>query len=286
MMSRHATREGLSMIELLIVVTIIIIISTMSIPVLSRMGLFSSSRVDLAARDIFATLRAARIYAASNNVQAGIAYAVKRVEDSTTSLLVPVIDAFVPVRQLSIRELNANDGFLRGLIFDLNASGNFADAVTVDDVYVPIKTRQGVFRPLPNGTSVILDDDDIPDDSGDFKDATALTDIVILDLIESGGSSFFEPRETRGLPNPFEADDAAPTAVLFPAHIFSTSGSIFPTATRQRITFSVSPFPDRPEEERMPLIDHDNDPDTPDVATPIKTDITLYTATGRVKVSG
>lgn len=313
---RH--RAGLSLVELLIVMAVIGLLSGLAVPLMFRMGLFAGNRVELATREMFSALRAAKIYAATHNVDAGLAYAGRfddpdgpnpLTKDSFTGQNHPVVDAYVTVRRLKREELRA---------------ANFPEDA---EVYVPVGAEDGSFTNLPRQTCLLPDVFQISGGQSPVS-ATGLRRIAIVQ--STNHSECLEPRPGLGymLGSRPEVCVDDVTNLSFPAHIFRPSGELraddrFP---QQRLSIRVGLLPNEDPEDRftvdpttvpnvpqfnqsslktpIPLIfaDDDNNPSTlpvPQLYTLIRhpdpslseTDfidndrqITLYRSQGRIKI--
>jgi len=289
---RRKGKTGLTLVELLVVLGIIATISAVSIPVIARSGLFTSNKSQLAARELFTVLRAAKIYATTHNVETAVAYGGLLVLDSFSDENVPVVDSVAVVRRLKRSEL---------LLHNLGAN---------QVLFVPISSGDGGFRRLPNDTCILPD---IFEYDPDLEiSTTGLRAIVMWDL-ENGLP--IEPRLDYILGDPNDDFDD-----IFPAHRFSPEGALLVDSnlSQQRLRFRVGVLPsaepsDRffidfsdtelvPEDEesvtvlftdpdiidpRTVTIYHDPDrldPDLLDTPIDIDVDIFLYVPTGRVKV--
>ena len=264
----HPRRRGFTTVELLVTLGIVGLIAALAIPVMSRMGLFSGRRTEMAAREFFTLLRATKVYATAYNTEAALAYGVVTPLDSITGETLPVIDLLIVVRRFTSAEITA---------------------LGIDDsngvpVFTPIRTPQGRFAEISKGACVLLNNPDYLADPDDFLLQTAMERIRIRD---PDSSEDFEPRlelqgEDRGLP------EFADWEGLFPAHVFSPGGEVLPhKSTKQRVILDVALLPDADPVDRF-LIDADTgqiglDEDGDEIA--LKIEVILYTTLGRVKVN-
>ena len=292
---RRATQRretaGLSLVELLVVLGMIGVISAVVVPVFIRNGWFTSGKTAFAARELFTVLKAARVYASTYNVETAVAYGGRLVtdselaRDSAINHIVPVADSVVLARRLKRDEL---------ILYGLPANSG--------DIFVPLRSDEGVFRVLPKQMAVLPDLFKVEGTSPNFVSSTGLWPLRIYDT-EAG--VFFQPRADYALPG------AVPSS--FPAHRFLPDGSLrkpesLPT---QRFTIRVGARPDLSYKDRFhsnpdkdvlraetrPLIfdaDHatapiamvlnfDGDPLTPDYAD-IVVSLEIFAPTGRVKL--
>lgn len=274
---RPNNRAGLSLVELLVVLGIIGTMTAVAIPVIARTGLFTANKADLAARELFTILRAAKIYATTYNVETAVAYGGRIVEDSDSGQLVPIVDSVAIVRRLKRAEANALGFGPEDLIF------------------FPLRTREGIFGRLPSETCVLPDIFKVEQDTG--LSSTRLAEIRIWD-VDAG--ELFAPRADYDLNG-----DESVEENTFPAHLFSPEGSIIAPEGANRITLRVGVLPNAEFSNRFFLDPSDaiNDPDgnmtlffsqeitvqpliDPVTRDPIDIDveIALYVATGRIKV--
>ena len=93
---RHRIR-GFTMVELLVVLAIVAIMTSLAIPVAIRWGATGSDQLGTATRELHSLLRAAQMHAATYRVNAGVAYYVERVQDSVTGEEVSVATAYAVV---------------------------------------------------------------------------------------------------------------------------------------------------------------------------------------------
>jgi len=134
MMARGSrTSHGLSLVEILSVLAIIAIMASVTVPMMWRMGAFSRERRTGAARELYAMLRAAKVYAASNRVDTALAYYYN-----------PEDDNHDPVLGFQRQLLNTT------IIVRKLTSGDF----------VPLQNRNGAFRAMEEGTCAYLTDVD------------------------------------------------------------------------------------------------------------------------------
>ena len=299
-MNTHRTsKRAFTLVEMLVVIAIVTIITAITIPAAIRSGLFDSRKTAIAGRELFETLRAAKIYAATNNVETAVVYAGTTVVDSENGNVVPVIDAVAIVRRMSRAELD--------------------DAEIVDPpfpVFEPIRASQGInFAVLRDNNCLLADLFEVDGTTTDARSVTGLSTILIWE--GPLDTDFYAPRF------PYNVANLAAIPETFPAHRFLPSGALEPEPPTQRTLIRVGLLPDRDVDDRYPqdptaiipadvetidiwfntvdpvTADFIHHPDRGDVFIfpdregsnafdmPLEIDIELfiYTATGRVKVS-
>ena len=244
---RRKGESGLTLVELLVVVGIIAIITSVSIPILARTGLFTSSKADLAAREVFTILRAAKIYATTHNVETAVAYGIRIVDDDSFSFLedcngqpvvLPVVDSMTVVRRLKRKE-----------ILELLQTGVLTNVSVNTPLYVQVHEGNSNFKRMPNGTCILPDFFEF-----DSYSATGLTDVIIFDPIDG---QFLSPRtwfsnDDINKENPFilsYALSSDPNA--FPAHRFSPEGALLADVPQQRLRFRVGILPSADPSDRF-----------------------------------
>lgn len=303
---RNSAR-GVSLVELLIVLAMIGILGSLSVPVLLRLGVFGGNKAEQAARDLFSALKAARIYANTYNVETAVAYnANVEYEDSVMAgFYPPVIDQFAMVRKLTKQEI---EGFERRL-YDSNPIDLEAWA---DFLFIPIANSNGRFRRFREDTCILPDVFEVGADTNCEplqNSQRALSRIFIWD---PESLSLFPSRVFYDL---FTIDEFSIMKPYFPAHIFKPGGAL-DTATDgpQRISVRVGLLPDQQPDERFvvppeglattwnscpsmplrvnrdmqasyPVFDVDTDPSTPFLSDDVHIEIEMFVVSGRVQIA-
>ncbi len=251
MVLRRKGATGLSLVELLVVIGIIATLSAVAIPVIARTGLFTSNKAELAARELFTVLRAAKIYATTHNVETAVAYGGLLVQDSFSGETVPVVDSVAVVRRLKRKEME-------GLIL----AGALTGFLVNDPLYVQVKEGNSNFKRMPNGTCILPDVFAVVRINDITISTTGLTDVIVFDAADG---QFLSPRTGR-----YPSDPPNPTAVLayalssnqdaFPAHRFSPEGALLPDdrLSRQRVRFRVGILPSAEPSDRF-FVEPDDD---------------------------
>ncbi len=289
--SRWKSAPGITLVELLVVLGMISILAALAVPGMARIGVFSRNELQRSSRELYAFLRAARIYASTFNVNTAVAYSF----DNYTS---PSLDA-------------NNDGYLDGagdtlmvepmtdsvtgniiriirsaaMLYELpSTSGAFAGK------YVPVKGEQGDFRTLTGRTCILLNNPvepgfpdliqplltpRLPADYPKESDAGS----GVRGLSELGMTKIEAYLEDSGpLAPPGDPARDNPVTAFFPAHVFRSSGRLITAGAKERYTIYVAPGPEEDPSER--LVDIEN-PNGEFVHTPIQ----LFKSTGRVKIA-
>jgi len=240
------SQSGVSLVELLVVLGIIAIITGVSIPVIARLGLFTSNKAQLAAREVFTVLRAAKIYAVTYNVETAVAYGINIVEDSflpegNGGALLAVVDSMTIVRRLKRDEM-----------IELKQNGALLNKSFKDPPFVPVREGSSEFKQLPNGTCILPDFFEYNYEVGYSE--TGLDEILIFDTLEGRflkPRTWFTPDDT-GKVNPFIlAYGQSPSPDVFPAHRFSSEGALLADTPKQRLKFRVGILPDADPTDRF-----------------------------------
>lgn len=301
MRARRDREGGLTIVELLVVLSIIGLIGSLSIPVLARMGLFGGRTTELASRELFSMLKAAKIYATTHNVETAVAYSVIAPEDSVTGAPAPIMDGMILLRRLKRAELDAGGEALRtrvarSLLDQCDCVSDTTIRLCIcgapisqcsdacreaREVFVPVQNREGGFRKFSNRTGILLKDLLVFASKVEsqqeyiFRELTGLTTVAIYD---PEGDRFITPRLMRGPFEPLFSEWEG----LFPAHVFLPSGEIESESSKQRVALYVGLYPDADPEDR--LVDY-VDPATGEVGrTDVAVKVLLYMALGRVKL--
>ncbi len=274
-MKTRASKTGFSLVELLIVLAIIAILAGISIPLFARSAFLQDSDLQNGSRELYAMLRAAKIYAVDHHVDTAVVYNLTRKADSldNDNLLTVGVGMFV-ARGLSPKERRALD-------------------YTEDEaryIFVRVRDSEGEYNAMTDGTCVL----NIAD-----KGLTEwVSGITWVNVHESGDDGLQAKLEAPWLMDPnVPPDPNLPTdPLLFPAHIFTSSGTMVSSRqiSTQSIQLMVAPIPTADPQERANYDasgeivyvdskeDADTDPDHPDyryIGVEIKPTL------GRVKIA-
>lgn len=294
---RHS-RDGYSLVELLVVIAIFAALVGLAIPAINRAGGFASNDPDTAARQLFASLKAARIYATTYRVDTAVVYGLAVANDSATGNPVQIINSYGVVRKLTSQEIHS-------IRLQAGCTGEPALVPGNANVaYVLISDYEAKFRRLPENACVISVDNSYELAPGVFADGAAgnegLIPIVLYeafmgeDPCNPGGERLLYARidPARGGKLMDFAGTVVPELELFamPAHIFTSAGTMEPQSSPvARFSLNVAPVPDASLEDRFTIHPGDIDPDTgnpvPDGVLKVPARIELFRTTGRVKMT-
>ncbi len=252
---------GLSLVELLVVLGIIGIISAVLIPTAIQGGWFSGSKTAFAARELFTLEKAARVYASTYNVETAVAYGGAIVRDSELALdgslnpCVPIVDTVVFARRLKREEMIALNVATPALNLPIDAR----------DIFVPLNSADGVFRPVPKDMALLPDIFVVDVSSGTPISRKGLTSVRLFDedapnadpadLLANPEIRFLWPRNDNCEGSPTQGTRLdyflASEAPSFPAHRFLPDGSMNTPEGLQRFQFRVGARPDAQFKDRF-----------------------------------
>jgi len=276
---------------MLAVMAIIGVLAALAIPAFTNLGAFARSDLSLTARNLYSKLRAARIYAETYSVNAGVVYSLDNWIDPplpNTGLREPIVDTLTD--QVSRVIVAA------AVMYEL-PSGPYSGT------FVPVPGREGNFESFRDTAVVYLRSIDEPsvayyaDDRGRFVPATEVPPPAVVDIDKLGMSAVRAYLEGSGplSPDPVVAPQ---TAVHFPTHVFTPTGriQILGDDRKERYTMYIVARPNLELDERLidtdipfPIRGQDTDGDGTVVNNEILTNllnipIELYRSTGRVKI--
>ena len=184
--ARRTYREGFTTVELLIVMAIVGLLATLTIPMVLQFAGSPNRSVTQGARDLYMVLKAAKIYATTNNVETAVVYTPAVRNDGDTGAPRDVFDRYAVARWLPSQ-----------------------------GVFVPLANEDGAFHEFANGACLwsarVVPTPDQTDDSkykqiewfsGNLTDLGMEPQLVQIYFPDSGESA------------------------SFPAHVFTTGGEI------------------------------------------------------------
>jgi len=266
------TRRGFTLVEILVVLAIAAVLTALSIPAITRLGLFARDELSGTSRELFQLLRAARVYAATYNVETAVVYN---------------LDNYLPI------EIDPNNQFnLPSPVVDTQTGQTLrlATAAAVmyklptarapfDGKFVAVPGQEGIFKSFPNDICVLLErskrlDPDNDDDGPLYTSQLPRVgkDGSIENLGKLGMSRVQCYLDGYG---PYSTNIQSPADYeAFPAHVFTPGGRLKADGATERYVFYVAPRPDTPIDDRI-TID----------GTLISVPIELYRSTGRVQLA-
>ncbi len=255
---RHR-RDGYSLVELLVVMAIFAALVGLALPAINRAGGFLGDDPDLAARELYATLRAARVYAGTYRVDTAVVYGLRSGKLDGTGPDVLYIDSYGIARQLNPDEREAI-----GVPRDNEGA------------FMMVQNREASFRKLPENSCILSIDNNYDPTVGIAADGTAREGFQFIELYTDGG--FVPPIVT--LPGGGD---------LFPAHVFTAAGFMEPQSSPvARFTINVAVSPEASPDERYTILPGDEDETgtvLPEGQLKVPVRIELFRTTGRVKMT-
>ena len=251
--------QGITLLELLVVLAILGLMAAVAIPTFARFGFFSRNETQQAARELYKVLSVTRVLAASNRVDTAVAYVFTFKPDSVTGeSAVKAIEYFAVVQ-------NVPEGYKL-----IKVDGSTVPESERDKAFVPVEGMQeaGIFRPMPQGTALVPANAD-PD---------GVEKICIF-----RGEYEYDPSQRSWLFRASEELRQADDTTEFPAHVFTPSGRIRLDASKERFTISVGYSPDADPVERF-VNPETVDPQNIKLSDFRTIDLELYRGTGRVQI--
>jgi prepilin-type N-terminal cleavage/methylation domain-containing protein len=245
--SKTKTSRGTTLVELLAVLAIIAMMAAVAVPIMMKAGFFASDRRTGSARELYAFLRAAKVYAAANNVSTAVVY--------------PELSPEIYDEQLGIMRHSADVVFMarRMSRADMQREG-LPDSEDTGDLYIPLQSRNGNITPMTSGTCMFLEVRD-PDTGTDLSPSEAVSDFGLKTNV-----SVWDPDNRLG------GD--------YSAHVFKASGQLeTDNRDKERFVISVGLKPEEDPNDRF-FVELDG------TLTENLVSIELYRSTGRIKISG
>ncbi len=292
MFERRTKTNGVTLVELIIVMGILVIIGGMAIPTLARLGAFSQDDKADGARELLNILKAARVYAATFRVDTAVYYTLADKEDLVAdqdpAVYKTVLDGFGLARGLTDEERRDQRDRLQAVWeaeSGLPLTGSALEE-ELDKVFFPVEGKEGRMRFMPRGACL--------PDPDDFTTQLGMRSVLLYMDEDLDGDFFDEDIDVNG----FEADPIRPREDLkvpatipptlldfdvsygFPAHIFRSTGQVdVAMDVPPRVVLEVRPSPEAPiNEQYVEYISvSDNEPVAP-------IDVELYAATGRAVI--
>ena len=271
---------GFSLVELIVVLAVIGILAGISIPVVR---MFSQNDLQRGVRPLTSMLRAARVYAATFNVNTAVVYEIAPfpVDDTILGQTVRVLSGATVVYQLP-KDMGAYAG-----------------------LYVPTPQYGGEFQPFETGFGVLLqeppDDYDRPpsepkynvtgDQAADYNNGyfpAADAGVKELGMVPVRAYLRYMDPQPAVRDAEFNVNDIE----TYLGHIFDGKGTLVTDNTDQRFRILFAPLPDEPREDRMWTTESFDDIHVRpwlDPASGLRTmgyqgqEVTIYRSTGRIK---
>jgi prepilin-type N-terminal cleavage/methylation domain-containing protein len=277
---RHNSgNRGITLVELLVVISIIALLSSLSIPLFITMGGYARDD-EKSARELTNLIRFARTHASTHRVRTAVVYSLDNYSTADNTIATPIFDS---VTGEQVRVIDAAAVFYELPRTDPNAG-----------TWVRLPGVEGEFRRF-SGDIVLL----MKDVSG--READPLRPLEIQTVYASDQARF-NPAQGQelwrlGMENELSvcmADDLPcppQSQAFFPAHVFSVRGSLqvpVPPGggpAPERYTVHMGPMPDLHRADRLYDAEHGFIRTDDNRLNLITVPIDLFRSTGRVQLA-
>ena len=292
---------GFSLVELIVVLAVIGILTGISIPVVR---MFSQNDLQRGVRPLTSMLRAARVYAATYNVNTAVIYEIAPFsykKNAAGSYEITPFPADDTILGHTVRVLSGAT-----VVYQLPK-----DAGSYAGLYVPTPEFGGDFRPFIPGYCVLLQEPpdsydrppsglnnglkynvtgDPPPDGPDYKPFFfQAADAGTKDLGMAPVRTYMRYIDPQ--PAVREAEFNSDDTEFYLGHVFDGKGTLLADEDKQRYSVLFAPLPDEPREERMWSTKTFDDLDLNLWKSGVEQgtmgyqgqEVTIYRSTGRIK---
>jgi len=267
--------KGFTLVELLVVLTIIGVMASLAIPGLRSMGAFARDDLQSGTRDLYVMIRAARNHAVTFRVNTAVVYVLDNYQSPNVNAENTQV---LSNDQIDNREIRAVAVFVEAP----------PEPGSTTSVYVPVDGEWGEFREFQGNMSILLQD---PDDPSINYYQSARPRFDLADAAVPDGNSENYSIAVLGMES-IQAevtwvdnnDEIQVGNLLFPAHVFRSSGRLSVSDNRkERYTIHFGPSNTAPLEDRLtnPYPEEDDVIVNRRIANPIQ----IFRSTGRVQIA-